>query len=1108
MVDLIKELEAKNIKVSLRDNNLEINFDGEMDKDLLIKLKANKEALVNFLSKHANVGKRITSIGYLENYPISHAQKRLWIQSQIEENSKSYHVCNQMQLEGDYDISLFESAVLKVIRRHEILRTVFKLNDDGEVRQWILNDTVLNFKVDYLDFTNEELAFEKAEKYISEDNDRLFDLEKGPLLRVAFLKVAPESYIFYYNMHHIITDGWSLNILEKDLFAYYQAMKQGVECNLEHLPIQYKDYAYWQLSAIESGTYKKHQDFWTQQLSGDLPRLNLPAFTTRPMKVNNNGNILKTFLSADLTHKIKQFSAKNGGSLFMVLVPILKILLHKYTSQKDLIIGTVVAGREDSDLEDQIGFYVNTLVLRNQLDVNDSFSDFFEKVKQSSLEAFSHQIYPFDMLVSDLNLAHDNSRNYIFDIMVNLYNFSNASKELVIDEKMGNEIAGSGHTKTNFDLEIIFDEIGNSISFTTIYKTDIYDELIIKKFMNHFKQLAATIFEKTDVKIDNITYLSEFEKEKILSEFNDTAVVYHEKQDVVTLFEIQADKTPESIAVEFDAVKLSYAELNAHANALGYYLREKYNLQAEDFVGIKLDRSEQLIVSLLAVLKSGSAYIPIDSSYPQDRIDYIERNSNCKLILDAKVLQDFYVVQKKYSQNNFQANFSSINAAYAIYTSGSTGTPKGVVINHSSLTNYLLWARNYYSSKGTRTLDFGLFTSLSFDLTVTSLFLPLISGGLLKVFRTTEDVSELLSHYLESGLKNIKLTPSHIRVIESLNFRTTSIELAIVGGEELLESQVEMLRKLNPGIRIINEYGPTEATVGCMVYDVIGQDILIGKPIANTQVYILDETLSLCGLGLTGELYFSGAGLARGYLNRTDLTEERFVSNPFLTKTLMYKTGDTGRWLPDNNVEYLGRIDDQVKIRGYRIELGDIETSLSKIEGIRQSVVAVKQDDGEAVLVAYYVSDDALDKNDIQFELAQHLPNYMLPSYYIQLDTIPLTTNGKVNRKGLPEVSSEDIIQKEFVAPSTEVEVKLAEIWQKVLGLEKIGTDDNFFAIGGQSIKAIIIVAEIKKEFNVNMNLETIFSNPTIKFLAREINNQDWLNKEFKEGNITDKVII
>lgn len=504
MFDLVKELEDKNIRVSLKENNLEISFDGDLDSEILNKLKENKERLIYFLSKYSEAYKGIKTIGVLQNYPISHAQKRLWIQSQIEENSKVYNLCNQIELNEDYDINVLEAAVLNVIKRHEVLRTIFKLNDDGEIRQWILSDKDLRFKVNHIDFSNEKESYQEVIKYIQKDKDTIFDLENGPLFRVSFLKLTDTNYIFYYNMHHIITDGWSLTILERDLFAFYESIKSKTKCNLEDLQIQYKDYAAWQLSAIEAGTYKKHKNYWTQKLSGNLPRLDLPSSKTRPKDMTYNGHVLRTFLSPEMTSKIKIFSKEKGGSLFMGLLTVFKILLSKYTSQQDVIIGTSVAGREDSALENQIGFYVNTLVLRNEINPENSLVDLFESVKKSTLEGFLHQIYPFDLLVTDLNLSRNLSRNFVFDCMIIFHNTGNNNKDIRIDENDSKTNIDLGLRKTNFDIEFEFQEIGKGLSFITTYNRDVYDFKMIDRLMNHFKQLINNSIDNPNTAIKDI----------------------------------------------------------------------------------------------------------------------------------------------------------------------------------------------------------------------------------------------------------------------------------------------------------------------------------------------------------------------------------------------------------------------------------------------------------------------------------------------------------------------------------------------------------------------------------------------------------------------------
>ncbi|MEP6930174.1 MAG: amino acid adenylation domain-containing protein, partial [Flavobacterium sp.] len=1085
MLNLIKELEDNDITISLNGDNLEINFDGELDSEIISKIKENKEKLIRFLAGHSNADSGITKAEIQESYPVSHAQKRIWLMSQVEENSKAQHIHARVYLDGEYDIAVFEQALRKVVARHEILRTVFKLNEEGEVRQWILNEENLNFPITYLDFSKEENYKNKANSYMVEDNKKLFDLEKGPLFRTAFLQLTADTFVFYYNMHHIITDGWSLEVLEKDIFAFYKAIKFG-EKEPEAIKIQYKDYVSWQLSAIENGVYKKHEDFWLEKLSGDLTRLNLPGSKTRPKIKSFNGHMYFSYLSPQLTAKLRALCSENGGTLFVGLMSVLKVLFHKYSQEKDITLGTAVAGREDSDLENQIGFYVNTVPLRSKIQEEDSFLTFFENEKKAILEAFSHQKYPFDMTVAKLNLAHDISRNYIFDFMVNLYNFSEVNKGIVIDEKKTEEILDFGFVNLNFDLELVFHEVGNTISLTISHNDAIYDEEFIKKFIHHFKNVMESIVENPAQQTKSIEYLTTEEKQEVLFDFNATQVAYPKDKTFVNLFEDQVEKSPGEIALVFDEVKLTYSQLNAKANQFACYLKAKHNIQLQDKIGIKLDRSETLVIAILAVLKSGGAYVPIDSAYPQERIDFIEKDSNCKVIIDVVEWNNFYTKADKYPIINAEQLIAAGNSAYVIYTSGSTGNPKGVDIAHASLTNYLLWATDYYSANGARNLDFGLFTSLSFDLTITSLFLPLISGGTLTVFETTDDISKLLTDYLSSNISSIKLTPAHISILESLDLSATAVELAVVGGEALLENQVRILQKLNPDIRIINEYGPTESTVGCIVYDVkdAQETVLIGRPIANTQIYILDESLNPVAIGVTGELYISGNGLARGYINREDLTIEKFIPNPFRPASLMYKTGDLGKWLSDGNIDYTGRIDDQVKIRGYRIELGELENILSNIAGISHSVVAVKDDKDEKYLVAYYVADAILDKNLIQAELSKALPDYMLPAYYIQLESLPLTTNGKVDKKILPAVAESDLIKTEYMAPVSAEENILAAAWSHVLKYENIGLKDNFYNLGGDSIKSILVISRLRQQ-GYSLKVEQILKTPILEDLAK-----------------------
>ncbi|TRX30262.1 amino acid adenylation domain-containing protein, partial [Flavobacterium sp. ZT3R18] len=582
-------------------------------------------------------------------------------------------------------------------------------------------------------------------------------------------------------------------------------------------------------------------------------------------------------------------------------------------------------------------------------------------------------------------------------------------------------------------------------------------------------------------------YLTEAEKSQLLFEFNDTKVDYPTDKTIVDLFEEQVLRTPDHTAVVFEGKSLTYRELNEKSNQLAYYLRETYDIQSDDLVGIKLDRSELMITAILGTLKSGGAYVPIDVNYPEDRIAYIEKDSNCKVVLDQEEIISFNLERFRYGKSNLSKSGTPKDLAYIIYTSGTTGNPKGVMIEHHSLFNYLQWCSEFYFDKQEEG-NFGVFSSLSFDLTVTSIYLPLIRGNKIKIISNDLSSDEVLADYISnaSELDSIKLTPSHLELLKDLELKESPLQKIVVGGESLLKKQVEGIFQQNRALTIYNEYGPTESTVGCIVKRITDENLItIGKPIANTQIYILDDLLALVPAGVPGKLYISGAGLARGYLNREDLTAEKFISNPFIAGQRMYDTGDLASWLADGDMVFLGRKDSQVKIRGFRIELGEIESViLAYFDTIIQAVVEAKTINEDKVLVAYLVS-KSVDKSALRDFLESRLPDYMIPSFFVELDVIPLTPNGKADRKALPDVSGGDIIRNEYVLPRNETEQKLVSIWEEVLGIAQIGITDNFFELGGHSLIVAQVINRIYKQLGKTLSFKVFFANPTIGELTQ-----------------------
>jgi amino acid adenylation domain-containing protein len=1067
----------------------------------------------------------IKKIPLAESYPISDAQRRLWILSQFQGSQGIYNMPSRMRLSAGYDILSFKKAIYAVIERHEILRTVFKEDDNGEVRQWILSTEELDFNIDFQDFREESSPEDKVNKYIKDDSYKPFDLENGPLLRVSFLQVSDDEYVIYHNINHIIGDAWSMGVLEKDLLTYYEAYTLGIEADIPELKIQYKDYATWQISQLQTDTFEAHKDFWLEKLSGELPLLDLPSEKIRPKVKTYRGHELVSYLSTKNTARLRSYCQDQGGSLFMGLVTIWNILFYKYTSQEDIIIGTPAAGRDHPDLVDQIGFYVNALPLRNKVNGKLSFKEFFNKVTESTLTSFENGMYPFDRLVEGLDLYRDTSRHTIFDILLDFHENKIITNNELSDENQ-DKIIDKGYGNAKFDLQFDFIDLGENISIQVNYNRDVYDQKTVEQFINHFKGLTSVILENLDAPIHTIEFLSTKEKVHQIENHNQTKREYPSDLTVIDLFKEQVRKTPNQIAVVFENKEFTYQEIDNLSNQLAHCLKEDHDITTNDLVGIKLDRSEWVIISILSILKLGAAYIPIDPNYPQSKQDYIISESGIKLLVtDTNYLfdvsdaaQSIFAIdvefeKDKYSTNDINHILSNTDLAYVIYTSGSTGKPKGVMIEHSSLSNYLHWGLEYYVENNLSTADFGLFTSLSFDLTISSLFFPIVSGGKLRIFNEAEEVSGILKEYFESDLTCIKLTPAHINILEYLNLDHTNIELAIVGGDTLHLSQVNILRKLNPSIKIYNEYGPTEFTIGCIVKEVksaIKSEINIGQPIANTSVYILNSNHTIVPYGAVGEICLAGKGLARGYMNQEDLTKEKFIENPYKKGETLYRTGDLGKWLSNGDIGFEGRKDNQIKIRGYRIELGEIEYQLLSKEDINEVVVTTRESNQQTKeIVAYLVSSQEQNIQSLRTYLSDRLPQYMIPVHFVQLDKLPLTSNGKIDKKSLPDPDGKGISKGvEYIAPRNHTEQQLVAIWEKFLNVERIGIRDNFFHIGGDSIIGVRIVSEIQRILEVKIDMTTLFNEPSIEALSDEIANQLWHNENLQENEVMDKMTI
>jgi len=1088
MLNLLEELKDKNIHISVKDNNLVIDTTEDIEESLIKRIRVYKEEIISYILKHnSNSIAKHTSTG--EDHPVSDAQKRLWLQSLTEEGSKSYHINFPIEFPSSYDPHVVKLAVLQLIKNFEIFRTVFHLNDQDEVRQIILEENNAALDVEIIDLKREFADIRSIADLVKNLNSQAFDLGKGPLFRCRIFELK-DKIVTYFIFHHIIIDGVSLNVVKQNILSYYHAIIHSEE--ISGPKFQYLDYTYWKLAGINNGNYNAAQRYWIDLLSKKIPTIDLPSYAKRPSVKTFNSYTLKTVISSELTQKLDAFAKQNMGTLNVGLLSAVYVLLNKYTSENDITLGTFTSGRNHPSLNEMPGLFVNTIVLNNILDQKDTLTNTFRKVKDSFTKAFTHQDYPFDLLIEDLHLSQDASRNPLFDITVVFQDYlDNEAAEVYSDE-----IEEVGFTKRAFDINFEFINKGSFLEMIVAFNADIYDKGTIISFINHFRQVLQQFVSASDIPLQSLDYISAEEK-IALDSFNHTKVDYPSDETIVSLFEKQVLIAPDHTAVIYGGVSLSYSELNARANQLAYYLREKFSIKGDDLICIQLSRSEKMLVSILGILKSGAAYVPISQDYPQDRTDFILSDTRAKVNINESFLLEFESCKDLYSKENQESVIRQDHLAYIIYTSGTTGNPKGVMIQHGSLVNRLMWMQSRYPLADKDVLIQK--TPYTFDVSVWELLWWCIYGATLSVPEqgAEKDPSLIIETIERDHVSIIHFVPSmftaflnHIDTYPEEKQKLTSLKTVFTSGEALSVYQKEFFYRLFPeNISLVNLYGPTEACIDVTYYDckkdIKNTIIPIGKPIDNTQMYVLDDANGIVPIGVTGELYISGDGLARGYLNRVDLTAEKFVENPFIPGAKMYRTGDLGRWLSDGTIEYLGRIDHQVKIRGHRIELGEIDSQvLSFSESIKSVVTEVKEHEEDKSLVVYYVSDTPIDKQDLARHLESKLPQYMLPGFYVELDQIPLTSNGKVDRKSLPEVSSEDLITTEYVAATSKEEKVLVSVCEQVLKHSPISIRDNYYNLGGDSIKSIQIVSRLRQQ-GYSLKVEHILQYPVLEELAR-----------------------
>nr|WP_196769786.1 non-ribosomal peptide synthetase/type I polyketide synthase [Vibrio coralliilyticus] len=1112
---------------------------------------------------------------------LSFAQQRLWFIEQYEQGTNAYHIPTLYQLKPEVDSQVLKAALSEIVARHEILRSVIEQDDNAELATQVVRDKALTI--------DEVIVPDIASLHsmISQDKARPFDLTHDYPIRVKLYVLNPSKEqhcqpeqaqlrVLLINMHHIATDGWSMDIFHRELSELYQAYSTERPADLALLPIQYKDFAQWQRRYVQGDVLAQQLEYWKTKLTG-FSTLELPTDYQRPIQVDYKGDHQKFTLNQEMSQAIRRLANEKQTTVHTVLLTACSVLLSKLANQNDVITGSPIANRHYSQTKDLIGLFINTQVNRVTIEPHQTFDQLIEHVNQDQIDGQQYQDVPFEKLVEELNIERDLSRHPIFQVMFGVQNFGlgdenkdDANSPLLPyqDQDHSEEIA-------RFDLALFINDGGDEIQGHVSYKTSLFSATTISSYIEYFVELLTNLIHSPGREVQSLSLLSHAQRDTILLDWNRSKFSYPSQSTIAELFQRQVELNPNEVALVYRESQLTYRELNSRANALANVLRQSYkqrtgtDIQPGTLIPLCFDRGLEMVIAILAVFKSGGAYVPIDPHYPKERIDYILNDISAKLIVanrrfvqsnqshpspdlpqksgvDAPLFFDDFAIAADLDEPCYQdpilsnpPPFSAANdLAYVIYTSGTTGNPKGVMVSHRSLAYY---THVFIKTVEVDTINSAFLLNYCFDAS-----LPTIFSGLLTSGRTTilDNLNEFTSQdfvaYLKSqNINTLRLTPSMLMSCKD-ELVTYDQPLSLVLGGEPIHCDAVNQMLANDNVKLFNQYGPTECTVGSTVKPISTAIAIqnIGQPYPGKRVYILDQSQQLCPIGQVGELYIGGEGLAEGYLNRAELNQQRFIDNPFSSDgdkqhgfTRLYKTGDLARWQPNGDIEYFGRNDDQVKLRGYRIELGEIEHAIVDIDGVKEACVLLqKQQTGSQqrqFLIGYYRLEEhaQLTETMISEQLSQRLPEYMLPTHVVQLESFPLTPNGKLDKKALPIPTSAP--QETYEAPTNDIETEICAIWTEILGVEQVGVTDDFFKIGGDSISSIQIASRIRK-IGFNCQVKSIFEYRTIRRLCEHLGStqaqievlteqgtltgevgllpiQEWFVSQVRSGNIRNK---
>jgi amino acid adenylation domain-containing protein len=1045
--------------------------------------------------------------------PLSFAQEPMWFLDQLEPGNPAYIMGNAFRLRGPLHVDALGRSLKEIVRRHESLRTNFAMVDGQPVQ---VISPALDLALPLTDLEGLPVAEQEAQvrQLAHAEAGRPFDLEGEPLVRARLLRLGEEDHVLSLCLHHLISDGWSMGVLFRELSALYRAFSRGESSPLPELPIQYADYALWHRQWLQERVLDSQLSYWKQQLSSTPPNLELPTDRLRPAVQTYRGAKRFLTLPKDLYQALKALGQRERSTLYMVLLAAFRTLLYRYTGQEDIAVGSPIAGRNRPEVEGLIGLFLNMLVLRTDLSGNPTFRELLARVREVTLAAYAHQDVPFERLVAALQPPRDPSRSPLFQVMLEV----SPLQALELDGLSVSKLDLDRGT-AQLDLSLQLREGTERVRGHFEYNTDLFDASTIDRLADHFQMLLEGIARDPEQRILELPLLSPPEKHQILVEWNDTSKDYPHHACIHQLLEAQAERIPDATAVSFEGAELSYRAFNHRANQLAHHL-QRLGVGPEVLVGVYMERSLEMVLALYGILKAGGAYVPLDPAFPADRIAFMITDAELSVVLtQGRIINDLPPHQAQVvtvdtswddisaeSQADVENGVTSGNLAYVMYTSGSTGKPKGVMLRHRNVVNFFVGMDEClpHDPPGV----WLAVTSLSFDISVLELLWTLSHGFKVVIYagegqsRDVRERSSVPALIERHQVTHFQCTPSMASMLlldDESRTALSTVPTWLLGGEAFPVALAAELNEMMSG-DIINMYGPTETTVWSSTYRV-GQSkrtIPIGRPIANTQLYILDSKMQPVPVGVTGELFIGGDGVARGYVNRPELTAERFVNDPFLGEpdARLYRTGDLARYRPDGNIEFLGRIDYQVKVRGHRIELGEIESVLGQHPAVREAVVTVREDvPGDKRLVAYVVPNHQLPLaiGELRGLLKDKLPDYMVPAAFVELEALPLTPNNKVDRRNLPPPPGERQAEDLYIAPQNELERVIAGIWQDLLQVDRVGVADNFFDLGGHSLLATLVVARVRKALRVDLPLRTLFDTPTVAGLAESVETLRWL---------------